>query len=289
MVSRSEDAEVVGVGDARMVRTFRVGADGRLFPVNTATAWTPGWNNATCGRGRSHTPPDPDCRCGFYVYADPAYALAQAPARQVMAVVAVHGAMEAGTRGARVHEAKIEAIWLGPRVSDELAAAVQGQYPTMLVYRDRAAMFADLPLTRLPGFKAPRLGEAARRWLRVYLLLFLAVTAVVGALPLHAATASQARAALWVAVLAGSAALTVGGVIVRSSMVTFVGITAVAWMVTAESLSTVGGVIYRCLVLLVGAWVGLIWWRAATPGRHIRDARMDSALRRWRAHLLGPR
>ncbi len=272
-----------------MVRTFRVGADGRLFPVNTATAWTTGWNNATCGRGRSHTPPDPDCRCGFYVYADPAYALAQAPARHVMAVVAVHGAMEAGTRGARVNEAKVEAVWLGPRISDDLAAAVQAQYPAVLVYRDRAAMFADLPLTRLPGFKSPRLGEAARRSLRVYLLVFLAVTAVVGALPMHTTTAAPARVALWVAVLAGSAALTLGGVIIRSSMVTFVGITAVAWMVTAESLNNVGAAVYRCLVLLVAAWVGLMWWRAATPGRVIRDARMDSAVRRWRAHLLGPR
>ena len=285
----SPDVEIVGIGDARMVRTFRIGCDGRLFPVNTATAWTPGWNTATCGRGRSHTPPAPGCRCGFYVYADPAYALAQAPARQVLAIIAVHGSIEAGSRGARVKEAKIEAIWLGSRVGDELAAAVQAEYPAILIYRDRTAMFADLPLTRLPGFKAPRLGEAARRWLRVYLLVFLAVTAVAGALPMHTQTASTAWAALWVSVLAGSATLTLGGIIVRSSMVTFVGITAVAWMVTAESLSTVGGVVYRCLVLLVAAWVGLMWLRAATPGRSIRDARLDSAVRRWRAHLLRSR
>jgi hypothetical protein len=284
-----EAAEVVGVGDARLVRTFRVGADGRLFPVNTATAWTTGWNHATCGRGRAHIPPDPDCRCGFYVYSDPAYTLAQPPARQVMAIVAVHGAMEAGTRGARVNEAKIEAIWLGPRVSSDLEAAIRAQYPAVLIYRNRATMFADLPLTQLPGFKAPRLGERARRWLRTYLLVFLAIAAVVGGLPMQTQTADTTRVALWVAVLAGAAAITIGGAIVRSSMVTFVGITAVAWMVTAESLSTTGGIIYRGLVLLVGAWVGLIWWRAATPGRPIHDARVDSAVRRWRATLLRPR
>lgn len=53
------------------VRTFRVGADGGLYPVNSSTAWTEGWNTATCARGRDHAPPDPDCRCGFYVYAHP--------------------------------------------------------------------------------------------------------------------------------------------------------------------------------------------------------------------------
>jgi hypothetical protein len=67
------DAGIVGIGDVRMVRTFRVGPDGHLFPVNSARAWTDGWNHAACGRGLSHTPPDPDCRCGFYVYSDPAY------------------------------------------------------------------------------------------------------------------------------------------------------------------------------------------------------------------------
>src|SRR5664279_4200741 len=58
------DAEVVGVGDLRMVRTFRVGPDGELFPVNSAIAWTDGWNTATCIRGHDHRPPDADCRCG---------------------------------------------------------------------------------------------------------------------------------------------------------------------------------------------------------------------------------
>ena len=77
-----DDIEIAGVGDIRMVRTFRVGAEGGLYPVNSSTAWTEGWNTATCARGRDHTPPDPGCRCGFYVYAHPSYALAQAPAAE---------------------------------------------------------------------------------------------------------------------------------------------------------------------------------------------------------------
>lgn len=68
-----------------------------------------------------------------------------------MAVVAVHGALEAGTRGARAEKARIEAVWLGDRIPDDLAGAVQRRYRSVLVYRDRAAMLADLPLGTLLG------------------------------------------------------------------------------------------------------------------------------------------
>ncbi len=112
------DADLIGVGAVRMVRTFRNGPGGQLYPVNSAAAWSDGWNTATCNRGHRHRPPDADCRCGFYLYCDPAYVLAQPPGRQVIAVVAVNGMMEAGTRGARVERARVEAIWLGRRVSD---------------------------------------------------------------------------------------------------------------------------------------------------------------------------
>jgi hypothetical protein len=104
-----------------------VSAPTRALPGELLDRMDEGWNTATCARDRSHAPPDPGCRCGFYVYAHPSYALAQAPARQVMAVVAVHGALEAGTRGARAEKARIEAVWLGDRVSDDLAGAVQQQ------------------------------------------------------------------------------------------------------------------------------------------------------------------
>lgn|GEM_PF-6331389 len=78
------EVEAVGVGDVRMVRTFRIGPAGQLYPVNSIDAWVDGWNTARCGRGKTHAPPGPNCRCGFYLYSDAAYALAQPPARQVM-------------------------------------------------------------------------------------------------------------------------------------------------------------------------------------------------------------
>lgn len=174
------------VGDFRLIRTFRLGKDGRLFPVNTAAAWTAGWNVASCGRGRSHTPPADGCRCGFYLYADPAYALDQPPARQVLAVCSARGLL-AGSRGARAHEARIDAVWLGPRVCDRLALAAADQYPSVGIYRDLEEMLTAHPLSRREGFRSPRLGMVARRRLQMALLAFLAGVAVGGSLP---ATAS---------------------------------------------------------------------------------------------------
>src|SRR3954451_8461048 len=142
MTDRRPSAGELAVGDVRLTRTFRIGPNGELFPVNTADAWADGWNIATCRRGLTHTPPDPDCRCGFYLYSDPAYVLSQPPGRQVLAVVAVNGTMEAGSRGARVERARIEAIWLGRRVSDQLTAEVRARYRSVAVYWDRAAMYA---------------------------------------------------------------------------------------------------------------------------------------------------
>jgi hypothetical protein len=231
-------------------------------------------------------------RLGFYRHAHPSDALAQAPARQIMAVVAVHGAMEAGTRGAGAEKARIEAVLLSARVRDDLADAVQQRYPSVLVYRDRAAMLTDLPLGTLPGLREPRISERGRGLIRIALMVFLAAVAVIGVVPTTIAVGNAPRAALWLAALAGSvgsAGVTLTGLAVRSSMVTFVGITAVAWMVTAESTTTLGGILYRCLVLLVAAWVGIVWLRAAQPGRVIREPRLDAAVRRWRGQLPGSR
>jgi hypothetical protein len=287
-MTRSGDRpDDVGVGDVRLVRTFRVGADGGLYPVNSATAWDDGWNTARCGRGHNHDAPDPRCRCGFYVYAHPSYVLAQAPARQMVAIVAVHGALETGTRGARAARARIEAVWLGPRVTEDLAARVRARYPTMRTYRDRDAMFADLPLDSLPGFRAPRITERGRATFRLALTVFLALVALVGSMPPSETLSNRPVAAVWLTILAGSIGVTLGGIVARSSMITFVGMTAVAWMVTGESTTTLGGVLYRVLLLTVAGRVGVIWMRATQPGRVIRDARLDAAIRRWRGRLPG--
>lgn len=57
--SRPTDVPVFGVGDVRMVRTFRVGVRGGLLPLNSAVAWRDGWNTATCSRGHPHASPAP--------------------------------------------------------------------------------------------------------------------------------------------------------------------------------------------------------------------------------------
>jgi hypothetical protein len=151
--------EPAGVGEVRLVRTFRVAGDGALYAVHGPPRWVQGWNIAQ------------GCACGFYAYAHPAFTRRQPTAGQVLAVVAAQGPMEVGTRGARVGQARVEAIWFGRRVSDALAERVRWQYPTVLIYRDQAAMLGDLPLTPLETFRPPRLGTGGAgsgtwRWLR---------------------------------------------------------------------------------------------------------------------------
>lgn len=49
----------------------------------------------------------------------------------------VRGVMEVGTRRARVPEARIVGLWLGPRMSDELAASVADRYRDVRIFRSR--------------------------------------------------------------------------------------------------------------------------------------------------------
>lgn len=281
------DAEFVGVGDVRLVRTFRVGDDGGLYPVNSATAWTEGWNTATCLRHRTHRPPEAHCRCGFYAYSDPAYVMEQPPARQVLAAVATHGTMEAGTRGARVAQVRIEAIWFGERVSAQLAAAVQRRYPSVAVYRDRAAMYDEYPLTRLDYFRPPHVGEAGRRRLRAVMWSFLALVTAVGCVPAAAVVSTAAGAVLWLSLLAAGMTIVLIGIGQRSAVLAVQGVGAVGWLVTANP-TTASGWAGRLVLVLMMAWVMRIWWRAATPGRRVRAPRLERLFRRARGQLPGP-
>lgn len=281
------DSEPLGVGDVRMVRTFRLGADGGLYPVNTAAKWEAGWNTATCNRGRNHAAPDARCGCGFYAYAHPAYALSQAPARQVLAVIATHGTIEIGTKGGRAGQAMIEAVWLGAAVDEELAARLRAQYPTAIVYRDRSAMLADLPLSTLPGYRPPLFSERQRGLFRVGIGSFLGFVAVFGALPTELSLASPGTAAVWLVLLGGALAMCLAGVLVRSSWVIFMGLTAAVWMVSGAGTTTAAGILYRCLLVLTAIWVAMHWVRAARPGLVIRDHPLNTAVRRWRGRLAG--
>jgi hypothetical protein len=70
---------------------------------------------------------------------------------------------------------------------------------------------------------------------------------------------------------------------------TMTGITTVAWTVTAGFTTSGGGILYRRPILLVAAWIGIVWMSAAQPGRVIREPRLDAAVRRWRGQRPGSR
>ncbi len=268
-----------------MVRTFRIGPAGQLYPVNSIDAWVDGWNTAVCGRGKTHAPPGPNCRCGFYLYSDPAYALAQPPARQVMAVVATHGAMEIGSRGARASQARVEALWLGPRVSDQLAEAVRERHPTVMVFRDRTTMDQLFPLTHLDGFGKRRVSERTRRRLRPVMWTFLTAVVLLGCIPTRLTLASPAGTALWLSLVAVSLIVMLTGLVLRSSVVGLLqGSAALAWLITAGPQTPAIWAMRGPFVVLM-ATAMLIWRRAGQPGRTVRTARLDQGLRRWRGRF----
>ncbi|MHA3704018.1 hypothetical protein ACXR2U_17760 [Jatrophihabitans sp. YIM 134969] len=141
------------VGEIRAVRTFRVGPAGELLPLTVATPWTAATTTAVCATGASHVAPDPDCTCGLYAYAGPPTAAEQAHAVHVLAVVAVWGHVVLGTRGLRAQHARVEAVWFSAAVPDDLVAAVGRRYARVEVHRDRAAMLAAHPPTRLDTYE----------------------------------------------------------------------------------------------------------------------------------------
>jgi hypothetical protein len=174
-------------GDVLAVRSFRVGADGGLHAVTEAgggQAWAPGWNTAVCHAdgeqpAAGHAAPGVDCTCGLYGYSDARWAVLQQTSAACLAVIAVSGVVMTGQRGLRAERARVAAIWLHPRVSPGLAAAVAAAYPHTAVFADRRAMLGEFPptpagaggssptaeLARLlamgcPGLAAPRVSAA---------------------------------------------------------------------------------------------------------------------------------
>lgn len=184
------------VGAVRVVRTFRVSTDGNLLSTTTAGctreeaavgpyAWLPGANAARCPRP-DHSGPVPGtrCSCGFYGYADVGSLLrSDVPgSHDLMAVVALTGRVIPARRGARGQHARIEALWLSRRARARgLAEPIRQRYPGAAVYADRDAMFAEFPLSRLPG---QRLRHGPSWWLlALQTLYFLAVWIVPMLLP----------------------------------------------------------------------------------------------------------
>ena len=157
------------VGEIRALRSFRIGPGGGLHPLFSDPPWRDGANIASCrrqdggpmvrvlgtGAAPVHRAPDPDCTCGFYAYGT-ADAVDDYPhGRHVLAVIACWGRIIAGTRGLRAEQSRIEALWLSDAVPESLADLVRARYPSVVVYRDRARMLAEHPLTELDCYERP--------------------------------------------------------------------------------------------------------------------------------------
>lgn len=142
------------VGEITAIRTFDLRSDGTLWPVFAAEQpWTGGDNTASCPRHEAAGASG--CKCGFWAYGSVRALRDQPAARDVAAVVSCWGRVTPGTRGLRAQHARIDALWLSPRVDDELVALVAARHPHTRIFRDRAAMIAEYPLTVLPSYRLP--------------------------------------------------------------------------------------------------------------------------------------
>jgi hypothetical protein len=199
------------VGEIVGVRAFRVDDSGLLLPLQSEDCWYDGVNAAVCapptGDRRRHSDPVPadHCECGFYAYGSVTAAGRCRGARYVQAVISCWGGVVAGTQGVRAQYARIDAIWLHPAAPTWLRRLVAARYPSVRIYADVDAMFAEHPLTELPCYQR----RARRRPLpAVATVLGLAATLAIGVLPAHTLHAHQLLWVAWVAALAGAGAVT---------------------------------------------------------------------------------
>ena len=169
------------VGQVRAVRTFRIGPQGRLYSLLTDTAWSHGTTTARCQppppeRPGLHTAPSPNCTCGLYCYASDRVAAAEHPnSRHIVAVVTCWGRIIAGPHGIRAERARIEALWLSPKLPPNLVAQVVSRYPAVSTYERRSKMFAAHPPTTLACYEsaATRGGAFTRMGLQVAVAIAL--------------------------------------------------------------------------------------------------------------------
>ncbi len=171
------------VGQISALRTFRIGADGVLYPLFSADPWHDGANTARCSRTDRppHPSPDPECTCGFYAFGREQWVGDQPRSHHVLAVVACWGHVIAGTRGLRAQHCRVEALWLSSAVPADLVDRVVRNHPSVAVYRDRSRMLAEHPPTDLDCYEPPGRGRghpAGRLWWSAAV-----VAAVLGVLP----------------------------------------------------------------------------------------------------------
>ena len=191
------------VGEIRALRTFRIGRDGRLYPLFSDDRWSAGVNTARCrnqGTGSDepqHLVVEPGCTCGFYAYGDEQAAAEYLHSRHVLAVVACWGRVVAGTRGLRSQYARVEAIWMSPTVPADLAAKVADQYPSTARYTDKAEMLTEHPPTRIDCYETVSPRDRARN--RMGTRAALAAALILGLLPWHWLTGNSDAFILWAA------------------------------------------------------------------------------------------
>lgn len=201
------------VGEIRAVRSFRIGADGTLYPLFSDQAWVDGSNHARCRvvtDDPEHETPDPECTCGFYAYASARAADEYPHARHVLAVVACWGRVIAGSRGVRAEYARIEGIWMSPKVPDYLRQAVAVRYPSASVRGDVDELLHDHEPSALTCYdpQPPR----ERRGRRLATRIAVAVALVSGILPQQWLGGTRSAYAIWTAEVL---ALVVAAIVVR--------------------------------------------------------------------------
>ncbi len=247
------------VREIRAVRTFRIGPHGRLYPLLGNSAWLHGTNTARCqpplpGRPGLHDAPSPNCNCGLYSYASEVAAAEHPNSRHIVAVVTCWGRIIAGTRGIRAEHARIEALWMSPKVPPNLAAQVVSRYPAASTYERRSTMFAAHPPTNLGCYESA--ATHGRAFMRIGLQVAVTIALVVGALSPDWIGSHPVVRLVWAAELGffcvGAAALAVKGsdVAVKLRMLLFVA--GALWLM-APFAGTLGRILLRLPLVQIAA------------------------------------
>lgn len=175
------------VGELRLVRGFRLWDDGGLGPLSLVArqdVWVDGRNEAFCSRGFVHDAPDGECSCGFYAYYEPAPTAYVSQLRaSVVGVISIWGRSIVGSKGARSQFARIDALWLPPSVTDDVADAVWLRYPSAAIYRTDSpdTMFAAWPMSPPPGRRVSRVAASSPGLVASVLQTLVLLLALIGA------------------------------------------------------------------------------------------------------------
>lgn len=174
-MTQPQPLDAVTRPSVRAIRTFKISNTGHLSPVTRRPPWNAGVNTAQCHpvrllggptgrRGDEHQAPAPGCHCGFWGLGS-LQALRESgydAQSRVLAVISCHGTLIPAELGVRAQHARIEALWLSPRVDDHTRERVARAYPDAAMYASLDAMLREHDLTALPSYRLPRAPSRAR-------------------------------------------------------------------------------------------------------------------------------